>query len=426
MKKRTIQLIILFVSVSLVGIVITQLFWIQKSMHLQEVSFDNRVKEALRTTAEQILVSNQDSTTRIEPIVKTGPLFFVCNVDTDIDSFLLGKLLSYEFEYQNISADYEYGIYDCFSDSVVVSRQVVDQVSRSNSKAVSSDDAQFDKASASIWVNFPRQEGLVISDLGQWLFTSFILLIIIIITFSYTIFSIIKHKKITQMKTDFINNMTHELKTPISTIALSSEVLLKPNAAEDPEKIKRYAGIINEENDRLKNQVEKVLQMAILEKGTFDLNWKMVNINKIIELSIDKLRLRVRKRQGSLVFNGAADNAVINGDWEHLQNIILNLLDNALKYSVASPDVEISTASTPGGLNIVVRDKGIGMNPEVLKHIFDRFYRAPTGDVHDVKGFGLGLNYVKVIAEAHLGSVAVESEINNGSVFTVFLPFNNA
>lgn len=226
------------------------------------------------------------------------------------------------------------------------------------------------------------------------------------------------------MKTDFINNMTHELKTPISTIALSSEVLLKPATQNDPDKIKRYASIISEENDRLKNQVEKVLQMAIIEKGTFELNWNKVNINKLIEISVDKLRLSVRKREGSLVFKSASENSIINGDWEHLQHLILNLLDNALKYSVANPDVEISTIEDTEGVSIVVKDKGIGMSQETIKHIFDRFYRAPTGDVHDVKGFGLGLNYVKVIVEAHLGTVKVDSEINNGSVFTVFLPYN--
>jgi len=392
-------------------------------MHLQEMSFDNRVKEAMRTTAEQILVSNQDSMTRIEPVIKTGPLFYVCNVDTDIDSFLLGKLLSYEFLSQNIETDYDYGIYDCFSDSVVLSRAVVNQVSTTTSNAVEQNKIEFDKASASIWVNFPEPEGLM-SDMGQWLLSSMALMLITILIFSYTIFSIVQNKKITQMKTDFINNMTHELKTPISTIALSSEVLLKPGNQNDAEKIKRYASIISEENDRLKNQVEKVLQMAIIEKGTFELNWKKVNINKLIEISVDKLRLSVRKKEGTLVFKSPAQNAIINGDWEHLQNLIMNLLDNALKYSAANPEVEISTVDSSEGISIIVKDKGIGMTAESLKHIFDRFYRAPTGDVHDVKGFGLGLNYVKVIVEAHLGTVDVQSEINNGSVFTVFLPNN--
>ena len=425
MKKRTIQLVVLLASLSLAGIVITQLFWIRKSMYLQEVSFDNRVKEAIRTTAEQILVSNQDSTTRIEPIVKTGPRFFLCNVDTDIDSFLLGKLLSYEFEYQNINADYEYGIYDCFSDSVVLIRAVTDAEHKSIFKATPPSEVQFDKASASIWVNFPSSDELI-SKVGQWMFTTAALLIITILTFSYTIFAIIRQKKVAQIKTDFINNMTHELKTPISTIALSSEVLLKPNTQGDSEKIKRYASIISEENDRLKNQVEKVLQMAILEKGTFELNKQMVNIHKLIEISVDKLRLQVRKHQGSLVLDLNARKFNINGDWEHLQNVILNLLDNALKYSVANPDVVISTADSGDGISVVVEDKGIGMKPEILKHIFERFYRAPTGDIHDVKGFGLGLNYVQEIVSAHEGTVGVESEINNGSIFTVFLPYNKA
>ena len=392
-------------------------------MHLQEVSFDNRVKEAIRITAEKILVSNQDTTTRIEPIVKTEPLFFMCNVDTDIDSFLLGKLLTYEFEYQNINTDYEYGIYDCFRDSVVLRRAVIDKEHSAVFKAHPPSELQFDKASASIWVNFPKSDGLI-GQVGQWIFTTAALLIITILTFSYTIFAIIRQKKVAQLKTDFINNMTHELKTPISTIALSSEVLLKPNTQGDSEKIKRYATIIYEENDRLKNQVEKVLQMAILEKGTFELKKQMVNLHKLIDISVDKMRLKVRKHQGSLVLDLSAKKPIVSGDWDHLQNIILNLLDNALKYSAANPDVTIRTADSQDGISLIVEDKGIGMKPEVLKHIFDRFYRAPTGDVHDVKGFGLGLNYVREIVTAHDGTVSVESEINNGSIFTVFLPYN--
>ena len=226
-------------------------------MSLQEKSFDNRAKAAMRTVAEQLLISNQDSTTRIEPINATGPMFFVCKVNTLMDSFLLSSLLKYEFEYQDIDANYVYGIYDCFSDSVTLTKCVIDNIETANCAEVPEEHLHFQKGVANFWVYFQRPQGLIISEIGKWLFSSIGLLIIVIFTFSFTIFSILKQKKLSEMKTDFINNMTHELKTPISTIGLSTEVLMKEETQGDKAKIMQYARIISEENNRLRTQVEK-------------------------------------------------------------------------------------------------------------------------------------------------------------------------
>jgi len=394
-------------------------------MNLQEKSFDNRVKEAMRTTAEQILASNLDSITKIEPIVNTSPMFFVCEVNTPIDSFLLGSLLKYEFKYQDITVDYNYGIYDCFSDSITLSRSVVDQKETNNLAELPKDNPKFDKSSANFWIYFPQPKGFLISQMGKWLFTSVILLIMAALTFSYTIFTIIKQKKLSEIKTDFINNMTHELKTPISTIGLSSEILMKPEIQKDQEKIHKYATIISDENDRLKNQVEKVLQMAIIDRSVFELNKRKLDIHDIIANTVEKLQLTISNRNGSLIADLQADGHLISGDWEHLQNVITNLLDNANKYSPEDPTIAVSTKDYNNGIVIVVSDRGIGMSKESQKKVFDKFYRVHTGDVHNVKGFGLGLNYVKIIAKAHGGDVTVHSKLGEGSTFELYLPNDN-
>jgi len=392
-------------------------------MSLQEISFDNRAKAAMRTVAEQLLVSNQDSTTRIEPINLTGPMFFVCKVNTPIDSFLLSTLLKYEFEYQDIQADYVYGIYDCFSDSITLSKFVKDDIETQNYVELPDENINFEKGVANFWVYFQRPEGLMISEIGKWLFSSAGLLIIVIFTFSFTIFSIIKQKQLTEMKTDFINNMTHEFKTPISTIGLSTEVLMKEETQSDKQKIQQYARIISEENNRLRTQVEKVLQMAILDRGQFELNVKELDLHDLIGSAVEKQRITVENRGGTLSLERNAENSNVRADWEHLQNVVENLLDNANKYSNSAPIIKVETYNNKHGVLIRVADQGIGMDRESQKYIFDKFYRVSTGDVHDVKGFGLGLNYVKIIMDAHDGNIEVNSAPGKGSSFEIFLPF---
>jgi two-component system phosphate regulon sensor histidine kinase PhoR len=216
--------------------------------------------------------------------------------------------------------------------------------------------------------------------------------------------------------------MTHEFKTPIATISLASDSILSPKIIADPDKIQRFVGIIKEENKRMLSQVEKVLQMALLDKHDFQLNLKNVDIHEIIQNAVSNIDLQVSQRNGNIYKELHATKPIVLADQTHLTNIIYNLLDNANKYSADHPQINISTKDVPGGINIVVKDKGIGMSKENQKMIFEKFYRVPTGNIHNVKGFGLGLSYVKAMVLAHKGSISVESELNKGSVFTVFLP----
>ena len=236
---------------------------------------------------------------------------------------------------------------------------------------------------------------------------------------------ILRQKKISEMKTDFINNMTHEFKTPIATISLAADSIVSPIISGNKDKVNRFAGIIKQENLRMLNQVEKVLQMAKIDKEEFDLKKVDLDMHKIILQAAEHIQLKVAQRSGSISTNLMATNPLFKGDKTHISNIIHNLLDNAEKYSKGEPKITIATKSDTKGLSVIISDQGIGMTTESQKNIFDKFYRVHTGNIHDVKGFGLGLSYVKALVEAHKGEVTVESELGKGSTFTIYLPYES-
>jgi two-component system phosphate regulon sensor histidine kinase PhoR len=227
------------------------------------------------------------------------------------------------------------------------------------------------------------------------------------------------------MKTDFVNNMTHEFKTPIATISLASEMLTNPSVQDSRQKIAKYANIIYDENNRLKSQVEQVLQISVLDKRDFKLMKKEFNIHEIIENAVENYQLVVEQRNGKMILDLKAEPSHIFADPVHFYNIISNLIDNAIKYSEKAPIIKISTSSLSNGVSISIEDNGIGISPENIKLVFKKLYRIPTGNLHDAKGFGLGLYYVKTMVEAHGGKIKLRSELKKGSTFELFFPFNH-
>ena len=271
---------------------------------------------------------------------------------------------------------------------------------------------------------FPNKNAIILRSLGKTLLATLFFAGIILICFGYTLFIIFTQKKLSEMKTDFINNMTHEFKTPIATISLAVDSLNNPVVLKNEEKILRFSRIIKQENIRMHKQVEKVLQMALLDKKDFNLKWSSVNMHDLIIAAIENISLQVETREGSVKGFLNASEAVVKGDQTHLSNIINNLLDNANKYSHIKPHITVFTRNVDKGLEIIVKDEGIGLSREVRKYIFDKFYRVPTGNIHNVKGFGLGLSYVKTMVEAHKGKIDVRSELGKGSSFILYFPFN--
>lgn len=273
-----------------------------------------------------------------------------------------------------------------------------------------------------LMVYFPTRASVVWSSVWWPLLGSILFTGIILFCFGYAVNVIFLQKKVSEMKTDFINNMTHEFKTPIATISLAADSISSPMISGKPDKVQRFADIIRQENKRMNSQVEKVLQIAALDKKEVTINHGEVNLHEVITDATENIGLSVEKREGSVTTDLSASNPVIEGDLTHLSNIINNLLDNANKYSPDRPEISVSTRDWKSGVEVTVSDRGLGMDKDSVKHIFDKFYRVHTGDVHDVKGFGLGLSYVKAMMDAHDADIKVKSEKGKGSSFILRFP----
>jgi signal transduction histidine kinase len=254
------------------------------------------------------------------------------------------------------------------------------------------------------------------------LLVSFFLIVILVVIFYTSIRVLLRQKKLSDMKSDFINNMTHEFKTPIATINLAADALANPKVQTDGGLISRYISIIKSENRRMNTQVEQVLQTAQLDRKEVQLQKSRVELTPIIEHAVELMQIQFDNRGSRVQMDLDSIHMTLEGDEMHLANVFTNLLDNALKYSKETPEVLISSKKIGNYALISVQDKGIGMNRETKQRIFEKFYRVPTGNVHNIKGFGLGLSYVKAIVEAHNGEVSVETESGVGSTFHIKLP----
>ncbi len=273
-----------------------------------------------------------------------------------------------------------------------------------------------------LYIYFPEKGSYVARQVWLPISSSLIFIGVIIFCFIYAIKVIIRQKALSDIKNDFINNMTHEFKTPLATVSLAVEALQDPELSAQDKFRKRYLGIIKDENKRLVSQVENVLQAAALDKKDFNLKLENLNLSEILETTVDHFGLLIEKRGGEIKFENNLINPAIEGDAFHLTHIFNNLLDNANKYSPEEPKIEIIASDQTDQFTIKIKDHGIGMSKDSQRKIFDKFYRVPTGNIHDVKGFGLGLSYVKTMLEAHKGSIAVTSEPGKGSTFTITLP----
>ncbi len=273
-------------------------------------------------------------------------------------------------------------------------------------------------------VYFPEMATYLFKTQGWMLSLSTIFTLFILVTFFLTIRMILTQKKVSQIKTDFINNMTHEFKTPIATINLATDSILTPSILGNKDMMKNFLKIIKEENSRMNSHVERVLQMSLIEKKDFSVVKVSKDVHELINQAIESMQLLVNETGGKISHEYKADLAIFQLDEVHFGNLLVNLLENALKYSDKTPEVLVSTKNQNDGILISIKDKGIGMTREQQNKIFEKFYRATGGNVHNVKGFGLGLSYVKAVVDAHHGSIQVKSKINQGTEFSIHLPFN--
>jgi two-component system phosphate regulon sensor histidine kinase PhoR len=426
MKRHAIRLVIILATVSLGGIILIQIFWFEKAFRMQETQLNQRIHLALQGAAEKILMYNDNPSTLVNPVNQISSNYYVVMVNDVIDARVLELYLKTEFQFRSIKMDFEYGIYDCATEKMIYGNYI--KMNRNPDELEARSDSLqptvlpiLSKDNYYFGVYFPTRQSYLLGELDIWVFSSVILLVVVVF-FAYTIFIILRQKRLSEVQRDFINNMTHEFKTPLATISISSEVLMKPNIIENPERLLNYATIIQTESKRLKNQVERVLQMATMEKEDLKLNKEVIDLHELIRKVVVNTEVMLKQVNGMLKTIFTPQSLIISADKLHLTNMIYNLIDNAIKYSKDAPEITIYTFEKRGGVEISIEDKGIGIEPEARRHIFQKFYRVPKGDVYDVKGFGLGLSYVRLMAEAHRGLVRVESELGKGSRFTIYLP----
>ncbi|MBW6477795.1 MAG: HAMP domain-containing histidine kinase [Bacteroidales bacterium] len=343
---------------------------------------------------------------------------------SDESKHLLDSLIGRELDRQGIKTEYEFGIYDPVYNTLLAQKSgKYPQELMQSGYIFSLYPNDVFRSQEYLFLYFPNQKTYLITQMNIMTIASTLFILVIISSFTYTIITIIRQKKLSLIKNDFINNMTHELKTPISTISLACQALSDKDVQKSETLYQSYIRVINEENQRLGMMTEKVLQTAQLEKGKLRLNKVGFNLHDVIEDAIHKIDLQLKTRHGKIFTNLGAEFSFLEADKVHLTNLVFNLLDNAIKYSPESPQITISTENVNKGILIHVEDKGMGISKANQKKIFDNLYRVSTGNLHNVKGFGLGLSYVKAIVELHGGYIKLQSELKKGSCFTIFVPF---
>jgi two-component system phosphate regulon sensor histidine kinase PhoR len=420
-SRNTLRSIVILAAVSIAGITVTQIYWVRKAFDLRENQFNRDVESALQAVADRIYEMNHTPSPATSPVEQLSTNYFVVLVNGPVNSSVLGFLISSEFKKRNITAGYEFGIYDCEEKCMkgVTGANWIGP--HKNIKASMEELPAWQSDGYYFGVQFSSIQANLISQMGIWGFSS-IVLVVVIFFFVYTLFVILRQKRLSEIQKDFINNMTHEFKTPLSTIAISSEVLKNPEITHSPERLLNYATIIQTESHRLKQHVERVLQMAKLEKSDVGLKKEKLDLHELIHEAVQNSALAIQEKNGTVDLQLKASAHWINADKLHFTNVLFNLIDNAIKYNKNNPLLKIVTGNHGKHIFVEVHDNGIGIDTENLKKIFHQFYRVPTGNLHDVKGFGLGLNYVKLITEAHRGKISVLSKPGEGSNFKIILP----
>ena len=443
MQNKTVNAVAILGIFSILSILIVQFVWIHNTRQLQQEYIDIQQREDslnLREFAQQaraalrnVLISinqNEDPSLVYGAIKQVNYQHYTVEVTDEIQPFYLETLLKKEFYLQDIQQDFLYGIYDCFSDSISLSGLYIfdsDSIYAKKPqplKNITPKSLNLTKDGHYFTVYFPNLRLDQIesaSSFSPWIYLV-IVIVFVFIFFAFSMGIIIRQKRLSEVKNDFINNMTHELKTPISTISLSSELLLRLDDNAEPDRMRKYASIIYKENKRLEQQVERVLNIAKLDKDKVSLNKELVDLDELFNEVKENFEFNQGSGKGQLNIHKEKLGMQILADPVHLTNVLFNLIDNAVKYCKVTPQINITLSSDKIGLRFDISDNGIGIKKEDLKLIFDKFHRVSTGNVHDVKGFGLGLYYVKLIIEAHNGKIDAKSTPDKGTTFSFWLP----
>jgi two-component system phosphate regulon sensor histidine kinase PhoR len=449
--KKVFPIIVVLITLSLLGIIWIQVNWIYNAAIVRREQIEQRTVNAINNVREQMLARKAPPMrfkvdgTHIRPTDKgltidkyelNTTIDLSANVSDRFTTDEVRRLIATSLRNEHLDTTFEFAIMgkgyfgnsngtrmqsagltkmleDANRDSMEYFFQYIPLL---NSFEYVTGDTE------TLMVVQPKNNWLLLLSLGRMMAGGLLFTAVIITAFILTIRTMLNQKKISEIKSDFINNMTHELKTPLATISLAIDAIGNEKVMDNKEKIRYFSGIIKEENKRMNKQVESILQSALLEKNEISLNLQVTDVHEVITHTVENLQLQLASKQGQVELRLDAINPIIKADDVHFSNVIFNLLDNAIKYSKEHLEVVISTYSTRKSLVITIADNGIGMSRDTISRIFEKFYRAHTGNVHNVKGFGLGLSYVKAIVDAHKGKIKVESAMGKGSKFTMEFP----
>ena len=424
------------ISLSLLGLILMQISWFANLLAITRQQYRDKFEKACFSVSEQLAEGLVDNSIPLLRFQQRGSMFrSEFQLRTSLQAIVADKFTVQEIEQKLKKALEEQKLYNIPTELAISNQLGEWELLSKGFERVFFDTANYQRIiknipfysglestftdSEALWVITPNFDLPILSSL-KWMFAGAILFMgVIIAAFYVTIRTLLNQKKLSEIKSDFINNMTHEFKTPIATISLAVDALKNEKVQAEPDRAKYFTGIIKEENIRMNKHVETILQAALMEKEEFRLNKKTLSVHKIINQTIEKYQLQLQKQEGQVHVLLNATNDRIEGDEVHFTNAISNLMDNAIKYSNAAPDITITTHTTKKHLIIQIADKGIGMSRETEKRIFEKFYRAHTGNIHQVKGFGLGMSYVKSVIDAHEGTIKVSSTLGKGSTFTV-------
>lgn len=412
MPRRSIRWLTLFSALLIIGVVITQIYWVKQALDLRHRQFNQNAHVALQDVAQELASVNGVMQTS-NPVEQLSPEYFLVNTNATTQPDLLEHFIKDSFQKHNLITDFEIGIYDCTTNKM---RYGMSLSTKTNDKAKAKTNnwVKTDKYPYYFGVRFPRQSAYIVGNLNGWIWSSMLVLLAVGF-FAYALFVILKQKHLSEVQRNFVNNMTHELQTPISTIRIAADVLNSDIIVTQPERHKRYVHIVQEEILRLQNQVEMVLSMAKAEQNALNLKKENIDVHQLIESLLVPFESKVNLRF-------EATQPCIDADPFHLRNMITNLIDNAIKYSPDKPEVLVRTFNKRNCLFICVEDKGLGIAPEYQKKIFNKFFRIPYGDVHNVKGSGIGLSYVKQIVRSHHWHLELDSALGKGSTFKISIP----
>ena len=418
MRKPAIRFVIFLGVISIIGIIALQVYFFQITFNNEERKLDQKIQVALWEVVEQIYALNQINYSGINPVVQVSSDYFVVNVNDFIDADVLEHYLVKTFEKQNIQLDFEYGIYDCQSEQMLYGNYV--NLGQKENKPTKIELPKHEEFIYYFGIYFPWRKQYILGNINSIYILSGIL-VFVVLFLGYALVVILQQKRFSELQKDVVNNLTHEFKTPLSSIVLSTDVLSENEISKEPDRIKMYAAIIKTQANALLGHIEKVLGMSELE-NIGKLNKEIINLHEYLAQITEQEIWRTNNKNGNISVELKAKNYTICADEFHFTNMIINLIDNSFKYSDSSPQINIITDSDKNHLFLKIRDNGIGVDKKFHKKIFKKFFRIPTGNVHNVKGFGLGLSYVKDTVNRHHWKLKFESKLNNGSEFLIVIP----